>query len=158
MITDIMESPFYACADGEDCRWAAVNVISDSWFVCPGVMINLYNRNSWAYMFSHQPSWTTPADQPWGVWHTCEIPFVFNNLWVGLVPTMQEIALGELVSALWASFVKTGTPSYTDWPPFAISTYLRRDLNVSGNPLTIEDWEVPQCQFWAPLLKTLYYY
>lgn len=78
-----------------------------------------------APVFQYIFSWNTPIlDGRIGTFHSCELPFVFNNAelydrYTG--GTTAALELSRRVSGAWATFARTGRPSYSglpEWKPF----------------------------------------
>jgi len=71
------------------------------------------------YLFNH----VEPGTEEWGAFHTCEVPYAFDNL--KQAPqrdfTAADHQVASKVSAYWVNFVKTGNPNagaLPDWPRF----------------------------------------
>lgn len=86
-------------------------------------------RRTGARTFAYLFAWPRPDTASWSrrAGHTLELPFVFRHL-DDSAAAVEEVGdapprgLSESMSALWASFVRSGSPhaaSVAQWPPFA---------------------------------------
>lgn len=80
---------------------------------------------SYLYFFD----WHSPVhNNRMGAYHTLEIPFMFYNLDIGASMTgssQQRYVLGNVMSAAWAAFARTGNPNngyMPHWPTFESET------------------------------------
>jgi carboxylesterase type B len=87
-----------------------------------------------------------------GVFHSCEIPFVFHVL-AAAEDSMHlhgpaEVTLSTQMVQLWSSFAASGVPSAPGiaWPRYnaSLDQALILDLQVS----TASHLHMPQCNFW----------
>lgn len=76
---------------------------------------------SYLYFFD----WHSPVhNNRMGAYHTLEIPFIFYNMNIGASMTgssQQRYVLGNVMSAAWAAFARTGNPNHgymPHWPAF----------------------------------------
>ena len=76
--------------------------------------------------FVYQFTWRTPVlDSRSGAFHSCEIPFVFDNVdrctnYTGGVP--EAGVLSAQISQAWINFARTGNPNHAGlphWPAFS---------------------------------------
>jgi para-nitrobenzyl esterase len=78
--------------------------------------------------------------------HTMEIPFVFDNVDRGpiLLGTSKEAQrLGELASAAWVAFARTGNPSTSElsWPAYDTTSRATRVFDTESR--AIDDYQSP---------------
>lgn len=89
--------------------------------------------------------WSAPAN-PFGACHCIELPFVFDNHAVWDAPMLaggdarEMAALGRVVNAAWAAFVRTGNPEHEGlpyWPryraPERATLRIDRQVEVAGD-------------------------
>lgn len=88
-------------------------------------------QRAYVYLFVHKPP-VAPGSRNLGACHTCELPYVFDNLGaLRLFPDSsspelamasdKEIQLAATTSAYWINFAKTGDPNgkgLPEWPLF----------------------------------------
>lgn len=88
-------------------------------------------RRAYVYLFVHEPPYAEGAHKL-GVCHTCELPYVFDNLGtLRLYPdssspelalaSRAEAATAAVISAYWINFARTGDPNgrgLPKWPVF----------------------------------------
>jgi para-nitrobenzyl esterase len=114
------------------------------------------NRPAYLYHFSFVP--TPLREKTPGARHGAEIRYVFNNVTAGLGTALageEERGLGELMSAYWAEFARTGNPNGGDrpaWPAYTRAT--DRLLEFSGpRPAVRERFRAAQLDFVESLLN-----
>jgi para-nitrobenzyl esterase len=88
-------------------------------------------RHAYVYLFVHEPPYAQGA-RNLGVCHTCELPYVFDNLGtLRLYPDSSsperalaspaDVKLAAMTSAYWINFARTGDPNgkgLPNWPLF----------------------------------------
>ncbi|MBN2420489.1 MAG: carboxylesterase family protein [Deltaproteobacteria bacterium] len=116
----------YPHATDEEATQSAKDLMRETAFAWPTwAWATLQSRNgrnkAYVYYFDHRVEGV-----PGGANHAAEIPYVFGNLG-GPGPmnsrpaTDEDRALGELISAYWINFAKTGDPNgdgLPEWPAF----------------------------------------
>jgi para-nitrobenzyl esterase len=89
------------------------------------------SQHVYMFHFVHEPPYAADAHNL-GVCHTCELPYVFNNLGtLRLYPdssspelavaSAKDAKVGEITQAYWINFAKTGDPNgkgLPKWPAF----------------------------------------
>ena len=118
----------YPLVGGTDNRQSVVQLISDLLIVCPSrrlaTALAAAGAVPWVYEFARRPS--CPMYNKSGVFHTTEIPYVFDNL-AGVaamanaadpqcVVAADDLELAAVVSSLWGSFARG--EAIAAWPPF----------------------------------------
>jgi para-nitrobenzyl esterase len=88
-----------------------------------------------------------------GAFHSCEIPYVFDNL--NAVPWLyapEDHAIAAIASGWWVNFVKTGNPNGAGLPPWP--PYRREPLvmGIDARPAPMPDAERERHQFLASVV------
>lgn len=134
---------------------AVGRLLTDYVFQCPSRHVaSLSGGKAYLYRFDQVLTFGRPA---YGeafaycntrVCHGSELPFTFGTApkLTGIAPTKAEMDLMAEMTALWGSFVRTGTPAANgvSWPPFSANS--RKALILPGNAL--EDPNASNCDFW----------
>jgi len=124
----------YPSADPDQARASARDFVSDSKFVFPVWQWAVTHEKTsgapvWMYRFDREPPLPAglvlapPMDGGgYGVFHTAELPYVFDSLGARDWDWAQaDHHLARVMSAAWARFVATGDPSggtTPSWPRF----------------------------------------
>lgn len=86
---------------------------------------------AYLYYFEHKFSWADKLEL--GVFHSSEIPFVFNNVkdsvkyspsWPDYIPRPSDIEMADIISDYWVAFARDGRPSVKHlpgWPAYSLS-------------------------------------
>ena len=88
-----------------------------------------------------------------GAFHSCEIPYVFDNL--EAVPWLyapEDHTIAAIASGWWVNFVKTGNPNgagLPHWPPYRREPLV---LGIDARPAAIPDTERERHQFLASVV------
>lgn len=137
-----------------DNRPVLVQFLTDWKFRCPSRYIaqvwDAYSLSAFLYRFNHVPSCSLyPAS--WGVYHTAEIPFVFDHPYPSSCTfTSAEQQLAVYVGAYWKSMATRGSPSFVGsvsaWPSFH---YVHQQNIVLDLHISIENYFNPDsCDLW----------
>lgn len=111
-----------------------------------------------AYLYTFE--WESPAR--WGTLktpHALEIPFVFDNvalgMWSSFTRSMPEaFALAAKVSATWAAFARTGNPNTGDlpeWKPFTAAG--RETMLINNESALVSDPRKEERELWERLYR-----
>ncbi|MGH9404980.1 MAG: carboxylesterase/lipase family protein [Terriglobia bacterium] len=106
------------------------------------------------YYFNRKIPW--PKHPEYGVFHSSELPYVFDNLRLLRRPwqPVDWRVAGEM-SAYWSSFAKTGDPNARDlptWPPFHAGNLSLMQLGARTGPMPLASRA--RLQFWMGHLKS----
>jgi para-nitrobenzyl esterase len=111
-----------------------------------------------AYLYTFE--WESPAR--WGTLktpHALEIPFVFDNVALGMWSsftrsTPEAFALAAKVSATWAAFARTGDPNTGDlptWEPFTGAS--RKTMLIDNESTLASDPRKEERELWERLYR-----
>jgi len=108
---------------------------------------------AYAYTFE----WESPAR--WGKLktpHALEIPFVFDNVDLGLWSTFtrstpEAFALAAKVSATWAAFARTGDPNTGDLPRWEPYGGERKTMLINNKSALVGDPRPEERELWEAL-------
>jgi para-nitrobenzyl esterase len=99
------------------------------------------NTKAFLYLWDH--TLPGPDAQKYGAFHTAEVPFVMNTLYMSDRPfTDADWRIADMMSSYWANFISTGDPNgkgLPSWPAFGVSPEVMEvgDINqpvpVSGS-------------------------
>lgn len=104
--------------------------------------------------------WESPAR--WGKLktpHALEIPFVFDNVSLGMWSsftrsTPEAFALAEKLSATWAAFARTGNPNSGDlpgWQPYTAAE--RKTMLINNESALVADPRPEERELWERLYR-----
>jgi carboxylesterase type B len=140
----------YPCTEG-DCRYVLSELLGDASLVCPTTLFGeayaaFRNKTAvFGYLFEHRSSWVrAPSD--WGVYHTIELDYVFDQTETMANVSTSEVLLGEEMAGWWSNFAKTGSPQEDTWKPYgeAFERY-----NIQPVPRGMVGWRRDVCNsFW----------
>jgi carboxylesterase type B len=87
-----------------------------------------------------------------GVFHSSELPFIWQNSYIGITLDAQELTLSSAFRGFWFSLAQSGQPAPqqgVSWPPYAATsdTNLVLDLQLS----TEQGLKSSLCDFWDSL-------
>jgi para-nitrobenzyl esterase len=81
------------------------------------------NTKAFLYLWDH--TLPGPDAQKYGAFHTAEVPFVMNTLYMSDRPfTEADRRIADMMSSYWANFISTGDPNgkgLPSWPAFRVS-------------------------------------
>jgi para-nitrobenzyl esterase len=106
------------------------------------------------YLFTHpQPGPTQPL---YGVFHSSELPYVFDNLDKSDRPwTALDRKIADTLSSYWVSFIRSGDPNGAGlprWPAFSPGKADTMELGATPGPRSIAD--PPQLELLKQLLSS----
>eukprot|EP01125_Pyxidicula_operculata_P021546 TRINITY_DN833_c0_g1_i3.p1 TRINITY_DN833_c0_g1~~TRINITY_DN833_c0_g1_i3.p1 ORF type:complete len:376 (-),score=48.91 TRINITY_DN833_c0_g1_i3:30-1157(-) len=155
----------YPCVNQTTCNDVLADAAGDFSLICPTLLLaNSAAQKSpgrnYGYVFTHMPSWIVKTNPKLGVYHSCEIPFVFSTLEISYPHTPEETQLEAVVTDFWTSFGKYYRPTEASksvyWPTYNSSTYDRMMIDF---PLkTSQNYKQKMCSFWTSLYDYLYNY
>jgi para-nitrobenzyl esterase len=114
-----------------------------------------FSPRVYIYYFNREIPW--PQHPEFGVFHSSELPYVFDNLrlmdrpWQ---PVDRQVA--HEVSSYWVNFAKTGNPNGSalpDWPAFKVGD--KSIMQLAGEMKPIPLAAPKRQQFWMDYLKQL---
>ncbi len=126
-------------------------------------MASIFHWANWRAKTARMPVFTYVFDQaiPWpehpefGAFHSSDLVYAFNNLAKMNHPwTDDDRRVGELVSAYWVNFVKTGNPNgdgLPEWKPFVSVT--PATMTIGAKPGARELAEKERLGFYRELLE-----
>jgi carboxylesterase type B len=140
----------YPCTGG-DCRYVLSELLGDASLVCPTTLFGeayaaFRNKTAvFGYLFEHRSSWVrAPSD--WGVYHTIELDYVFDQTETMANVSTSEVLLGEEMAGWWSNFAKTGSPQEHTWKPYG-EVFER--YNIQPVPRGMVGWRRDVCNsFW----------
>ncbi len=109
---------------------------------------------TYTYFFTHPlPG---PDVEQYGAFHTAEVPFVLNTLYMSDRPfTAVDRRVADLLSAYWTNFVVTGDPNgglLPRWPAVSVTTPQTMEVGArfGAIPLTADEKKLA---FWRSFLQ-----
>jgi para-nitrobenzyl esterase len=107
----------------------------------------------YTYYFNQKIPW--PQNPDYGVFHSSELPYVFDNLRLMDRPwQLADRRLAREMSAYWTDFAKTGDPNakgLPDWPAFKVGNQTIMQLAARMAPIPLAT--PPREHFWIEHLK-----
>jgi len=152
----------YPCAayNASDCWYALMTAYGDYLLTCPTKFISdafAVSGSTYSYVFTHQPYWALIKRNPYGAFHSSEIPFVFSTLTKIYNYTPPEVDLERQMTKFWTNFGKSGNPNTEGimlWPVYQSPDYSETTLDLT---LTIvQKYKKLECALWNTLYKNLY--
>jgi carboxylesterase type B len=145
--SDTMKAQYNATRDGTLNAFA--RVISDSFFDC--AIIEFANEWSKQGLDVYGYLWnitTTGSDPSWGIYHTADVPYVFQMV----PPNQRDLNVSVATGNYWTSFARTGVPSSSSygsipWPKYTDTTMTQ--LEFRPVPLVMRTFrEQTKCVVW----------
>lgn len=134
-----------SCNNATDCRPLMGTILSAWGFVCDEAMLGRREKQSFAYIWDHVPSWLNlpPA---WGVIHASELKFIFLTLPPNA--TAQERLLADQITSVWTLFAQGVNPP---WETYDNSTcrYVFQTTTAEeegNNSATSCGWQTDLCK------------
>jgi para-nitrobenzyl esterase len=101
------------------------------------------HTKTYTYLFTHPTP--GPTQERYGVFHSSELPYVFDNLKQSDHPwTPQDHQITQKLSAYWVNFIKTGDPNGTglpEWPAFNPENTTIMELGDKMSPRPVVEQE-----------------
>ncbi len=114
-----------------------------------------YSPAVYTYYFDHRLPW--PQHPEYGVFHSSELPYVFDNLQVMRRPWQpRDRKIAREMSAYWTDFARNGNPNrgrLPHWPRFRARPLRTMELGVRMGPMRL--MPAAREQFWKKKLHTL---
>jgi para-nitrobenzyl esterase len=130
---------------------AAAEAFGDGAFVCPTrrAARALTKGGTTAYLYQFTHAVTTGLFQGLGVYHSSEVPFIFENPYIGITLDAQELTLSAAMRGFWSTHAANGKPSAQGgvaWPVYDATsdTNMVLDLQLS----TETGLKSAICDFW----------
>jgi para-nitrobenzyl esterase len=118
-----------------------------------GVRQTSLSPQVYTYYFNQKIPW--PQHPEYGVFHSSELPYVFDNL--GLMERPWQPAdwrVAREMSAYWTDFAKTGNPNekgLPEWPLFRVGNFTTMQFATHIEPIPLA--AAAREQFWMKFLK-----
>jgi para-nitrobenzyl esterase len=107
----------------------------------------------YTYYFNRKIPW--PQHPEYGVFHSSELPYVFDNLVLLDRPWLPvDWRVGREMSSFWTNFAKTGNPNargLPTWPRFHAGDFTTMQLGAPMEPIPLASQA--RRQFWTGNLK-----
>lgn len=157
--------PLYAYDNNPNTLTA--DVLRDFFFVCATrrVLNAITNQGypAWMYHFTYKGDWI--EDPFFGVYHSAELEYVWDNQWPPLVHifSANDQTIADTFGTYWGNLVHFQTPNGNSstgpaapaiyWP--AYNTTTRTNLIIQVQPTIEVDLLEEQCQFWDQVVPYL---
>ena len=132
---------------------AAAAAIGDGYFICPTRRVArglaAAGAPTYMYHFTHAPKALLPG---LGAFHSAEVPFIFQNPYLGIVLDDEEAKLSAAMIGYWSSLAEKGDPNgggAAPWPKYdmAKGEHIILDLALSTGTGAHQG----ACDFWDPI-------
>ena len=114
-----------------------------------------YSPAVYTYDFDHRLPW--PQHPEYGVFHSSELPYVFDNLQILHRPWQpRDRRIAREMPAYWTNFAKNGNPNQgrlPHWPRFRARPLRTMELGVRMGPMRL--MPAARERFWEKQLHTL---
>jgi para-nitrobenzyl esterase len=101
------------------------------------------HTKTYTYLFTHPTP--GPTQERYGVFHSSELPYVFDNLKQSDRPwTSQDQQIAQKLSAYWVNFIKKGDPNgpgLPAWPAFQSEKAITMELGDKISPRPVVEQE-----------------
>jgi para-nitrobenzyl esterase len=146
----------YPVASYPSANRALAEVTGDAFFACPArrTARGASAAGATVYFYNFQRALEQPFLADLGVFHSSEIPFLFNTdpaFPLGRVGSGQAVA--DALQGYWTRFAKTGDPNgdgATPWPTFDVAG--DRHLVIDASTVEGAGYKSATCDFWDALV------
>ncbi len=112
-----------------------------------------FSPRVYTYYFDHRLPW--PQHPEYGIFHSSELPYVFDNLQLMPRPWQPvDRRIARILADYWTNFAKTGSPNRRGlprWPPFHSRPLVTMELGRRIGPMPVAP--PPRLRFWLRRLR-----
>jgi len=145
----------YPAANDREAFFSANNSIRDNQRISPWMWATAFtakrDKPVYLYFFTHAPP--GPNREMVGVFHSAEIPYVFNK--AGAAWTDDDRRIADMMSTYWVNFARTGNPNgagLPNWAAFDGKTEQTMELGDHFGPIPLAD--KAKLDFWRRFYAT----